>query len=69
MNLAPGGRLIGESHLSSSKTTVMASIADEFTLESVKDFMVSRGGRVTNHQLVNQFKIYLTNPACKGKAL
>ncbi|XP_050711260.1 uncharacterized protein LOC126995604 isoform X2 [Eriocheir sinensis] len=43
----------------------MASLMDQFTLESVKDFMVSRGGRVTNHQLVNQFKPFLTNPAGK----
>ncbi|XP_063841021.1 uncharacterized protein LOC135089385 isoform X1 [Scylla paramamosain] len=46
----------------------MASLSDEFTLESVKDFMVSRGGRVTNHELVNHFKTYLTNPACKETA-
>lgn len=46
----------------------MAALMDEFTLEAVKDFMVSRGGRVTNHQLVNQFKPFLTNPAGKGEA-
>ncbi|XP_070001557.1 ankyrin repeat domain-containing protein SOWAHA [Penaeus vannamei] len=43
----------------------MADHVDEFTLESVRDFMISRGGRVTNHELVKQFKVYLTNPSCK----
>ncbi|KAK8741181.1 hypothetical protein OTU49_002540, partial [Cherax quadricarinatus] len=45
--------------------TVMASQVDEFTLESVRDYMISRGGRVTNHELVKHFKVYLTNPTCK----
>lgn len=45
----------------------MATHVDEFTLESVRDFMISRGGRVTNHDLVKHFKVFLTNPACKGK--
>ncbi|XP_042230456.1 pollen-specific leucine-rich repeat extensin-like protein 2 [Homarus americanus] len=43
----------------------MATQVDEFTLESVRDYMISRGGRVTNHELVKHFKVYLTNPSCK----
>lgn len=45
----------------------MATQLDEFTLESVRDYMIFRGGRVTNHDLVKHFKVFLTNPACKGK--
>ncbi|XP_069194795.1 uncharacterized protein sowah [Procambarus clarkii] len=43
----------------------MAAQVDEFTVESVRDYMISRGGRVTNHELVKHFKVYLTNPSCK----
>lgn len=53
---------------STSKTTGMATHVDEFTLESVRDYMISRGGRVTNHELVKHFKVFLTNPTCKGKS-
>lgn len=48
-------------------TTNMAAQVENFTLEAVRDFMVSRGGRVTNHDLVKQFKAFLTNPAGKGR--
>ena len=41
----------------------------EFTLESVKDFIIEKGGRVTNHELVKHFKLFLTDPATKGKIL
>ena len=38
----------------------------EFTLESVRDFMLDRGGKVTNHELVKYFKPFLTDPYTKG---
>lgn len=44
----------------------MASLVDEFTLDSVRDFMIYRGGRVTNHELVQHFKSFLTNSETKG---
>ena len=43
----------------------MDQLAD-FSLESVKEFMIDRGGRVTNHELVQHFKTYLTNAETKG---
>lgn len=39
----------------------------ELSLESVRDFMVYKGGRVTNHELVKHFKTCLTNADSKGK--
>ncbi|CAL4073599.1 unnamed protein product, partial [Meganyctiphanes norvegica] len=45
--------------------TIMAAPVEEFTLESVRDFMISRGGRVTNHELVKHFKVFLTDPTSK----
>ena len=44
----------------------MAAQPSEFTLDSVRDFIVERGGRVTNHQLVKHFKYFLTEPHTKG---
>ena len=40
---------------------------DLFSLDSVRDFMLSRGGRVKNHDLVTHFKSYLNDPNRKGK--
>ena len=40
--------------------------ASEFTLDSVKEFMLSHGGRVKNHELVTHFKVYLNDPERKG---
>lgn len=39
----------------------------EFTLESVREFMLEKGGKVTNHELVKHFKQFLTDPYTKGK--
>lgn len=39
----------------------------EFTLEAVRKFMIEKGGKVTNHELVKHFKIYLTNPDSRGE--
>ena len=43
--------------------------SEDFSLEVVRDFMISRGGRVTNHELVKQFKNFLTHSTNKGKPL
>ena len=47
---------------------VMAN-PEEFSLEAVRDFMIQRGGRVTNHELVQQFKVFLTNTESKGRLI
>ena len=46
------------------KVTKMA--AREFTLESVKQFIVSSGGKVKNHELVTHFKSFLNDQSRKG---
>ncbi|VVC27695.1 Winged helix-turn-helix DNA-binding domain [Cinara cedri] len=38
------------------------SVPNELSLESVRDFMIMNGGKVTNHDLVTHFKYFLTNP-------
>lgn len=43
----------------------MASFSG-LSLEAVRDYMLSRGGKVTNHDLVKHFKDILTNPECRG---
>lgn len=40
----------------------------EFTLESVREFMLEKGGKVTNHELVKHFKQFLTDPYTKEYA-
>ncbi|XP_037075188.1 neural Wiskott-Aldrich syndrome protein-like, partial [Pollicipes pollicipes] len=40
----------------------------EFTAESVRDYILSRGGKVTNHELVKHFKPFLTDPVLKDHA-
>lgn len=45
----------------------MATIPNDLSLESVRDFMITNGGRVTNHDLVTHFKYFLTNPQNRGK--
>ncbi|XP_013407415.1 uncharacterized protein LOC106171560 [Lingula anatina] len=37
-----------------------------FCLQSVRDFMLQKNGKVKNHQLVAQFKHYLNDPVEKG---
>lgn len=39
----------------------------ELSLESVRDYMIMNGGKVTNHDLVTHFKYFLTNPQNRGK--
>ena len=38
----------------------------EFTLDAVRLFIIDRGGKVTNHELVKHFKQFLTDPLTKG---
>ena len=38
-----------------------------FNLDVVRDFMIERGGKVTNHDLVNHFKSFLNDPQRKGE--
>ena len=37
-----------------------------FSLDVVRDFIVSRGGKVSNHELVSHFKHFLNDPRRKG---
>ena len=43
----------------------MASFPTEFSLESVRQYMLMRDGQVTNHELVKHFKHWLTHPTEK----
>lgn len=43
------------------------AVPNELSLESVRDFMIMNGGKVTNHDLVTHFKYFLTSPQNKGK--
>lgn len=45
----------------------MAAFPNELSLESVRDFMITNGGKVTNHDLVTRFKCFLTDPQNRGK--
>ncbi|XP_054276571.1 ankyrin repeat domain-containing protein SOWAHA-like [Macrosteles quadrilineatus] len=42
--------------------------SNELTLEAVRDFMLLKGGKVTNHDLVKHFKPILTNPDTRVQA-
>jgi hypothetical protein len=37
----------------------------EFSLESVRQYMLARDGQVTNHELVKYFRAWLTSPTEK----
>lgn len=39
---------------------------DLFTQDVVRDFIMTKGGRVTNHGLVSHFKHFLNDPSKKG---
>jgi len=39
----------------------------ELSIESVRNFMLANGGKVTNHDIVKHFKHFLTNPETRGK--
>lgn len=45
------------------------AVPNELSLESVRDFMITNGGKVTNHDLVTYFKYFLTNPENRGKSI
>lgn len=36
------------------------------SLYEIRKFMLEKGGRVTNHDLVKHFKPFLTDPVTKG---
>ena len=40
----------------------MANFHSEFSLESVRQYMLMKDGQVTNHELVKHFKHWLTHP-------
>lgn len=40
---------------------------NSLSADAVKSFMLSKGGKVTNHELVKHFKTVLTNPETRGK--
>jgi hypothetical protein len=44
-------------------------MATEFTEESVKQFLISRGGKAKNVELVTYFKKFLNDPDRKGRFL
>jgi len=43
-------------------------MATEFSLESVRQYMLAHEGKVTNHDLVKHYKAWLTHPAEKESA-
>lgn len=44
-------------------------IPSELSLNEIRNFMLKKGGKVTNHELVKYFKQFLTNPSTKGICL
>lgn len=40
---------------------------NELSLKEIRNFMLEKGGKVTNHELVKHFKLFLTNPVTKGE--
>ncbi|KAG8223610.1 hypothetical protein J437_LFUL003478, partial [Ladona fulva] len=40
----------------------------ELSLDAVRNFMIEKGGKVTNHELVKHFKKFLTNPDSRAEA-
>ncbi|XP_025425367.1 ankyrin repeat domain-containing protein SOWAHB isoform X4 [Sipha flava] len=44
------------------------AVPNDLSLESVRDFMIMNGGKVTNHDLVTHFKYFLTNPQNRAEA-
>ena len=43
-------------------------MATDFSLESVRQYMLAHEGKVTNHDLVKHYKAWLTHPAEKESA-
>lgn len=39
----------------------------ELSIDEIRNFIVARGGKVTNHDLVKHFKPFLTNAETRGK--
>jgi len=36
------------------------------SVEAIRVFILENGGKVTNHELVKHFKVFLTNPETRG---
>lgn len=45
----------------------MSENPSELSADAVRSFIISRGGKVTNQQLVKNFKVFLTDPNNKSK--
>lgn len=45
---------------------LISNMATNFCLESVRDCILERGGRIRNHELVTYFKSFLNDPENKG---
>lgn len=63
--------LLPEAQLPSHLFTTKRKLPDmaaptEFSQDAVLGFMLEKGGKVRNHELVKYFKPFLTNPATKG---
>lgn len=39
----------------------------QLSLYEIREFMLKKGGKVTNHELVKHFKKFLTNPDTQSK--
>ena len=44
----------------------IAMSGDLFDIDVVRDFMLDRNGKVTNHELVTHFKPFLNDPQNRG---
>lgn len=42
---------------------------NDLSLKEIRIFMLEKGGKVTNHELVKHFKLFLTNPVTKGESI
>lgn len=50
------------------KTRKMSHPA-ELSFDEILKFMLANNGKVTNHELVKHFKVFLMNPDMRGKLL
>ena len=50
-----------------NKLWKMAEEDTLFGLDIVKDFILAKGGKTTNHELVTHFKSFLNNPKWKSE--
>lgn len=43
------------------------SAPTELSFDEILKFMLAHNGKVTNHELVKHFKVFLMNPEMRGK--